>query len=79
MPDILTYGIALLGSLAVAWIAVHRVKKNRRTREALRRRKRRSRAKHAGEPDTVSQRSDMRATDSPIGVSDTIRKRSKGP
>jgi hypothetical protein len=75
----LVYSIPLLGLLALAWIALRRVAKNKRTREALRRRKRRSRANQARETDTVSQRSDMRATDSPISVSDTIRKRSKGP
>ena len=76
----LVYGIALIALLAVAWVAVrHVANKARRRRELLRRQKHRSRAKGTKGPDTVSQRSDMRSTDAPVAVVDTIHKRTPRP
>jgi hypothetical protein len=75
----LVYSIPLLGLLALTWIAARRVAKKMRGRETLRRRKRRARAKQVGEPDAASPRSDMRATDAPGTLIDTIRKRAKDP
>ena len=73
------YGVPLLGLLAVAWIAACRAAKKVRRREALRHRKGRSDAKQFGEPDTASPRSSMRATDVPVTVIDTMRKRAGTP
>jgi hypothetical protein len=67
------------GLLAVAWIAARRVAKKVRRREALRRRKGRASTKQFGEPHTASPRSDMRATDAPVTVIDTMRKRAWDP
>jgi septal ring factor EnvC (AmiA/AmiB activator) len=68
------YAIPLLAMLAAVWFGARRVAKKRHEREARRRRrKRRSASKRTG-PDTVSPRSDMRATDSPVTVIDVIRK-----
>ena len=75
----LPIGIPLVGLLVVAWIAARRVAKKVRRREALRRRRAGSRAKQFGEPDAASPRSDMRATDAPVTLIDTIRKRARDP
>ena len=76
----LTFGVALVALLVVAsGVARHLANKARRQREALRRQKRLSRAKHMEAPDTGSVRSDMRAMDTPIGVIDAIQKRAPRP
>ena len=72
------YAMALLGLLGAGWIGVRLALRGKREREARRRRrKRRSLAKRDRGADTASPRSDMRATDSPVSVMDTLQKRAK--
>ena len=74
----LTIGIALVALLGMGWMLARRVAKKKREQEARRRRrKRRARVERPEGPNTVSQRSDMRSTDSPVSVMDTIQKRPK--
>lgn len=77
----LAYGLPIIAVLAVVWIAVrHAASRARRQRELLRRQRRlSSRQRAASGPDTVSARSAMRSTDSPITVIDTIQKRAPRP
>jgi hypothetical protein len=76
----LVYGIPLIALLAVVWAVVrHVANKARRRRDALREQKRRSRAMGTKEPDSTSERSDMRRTDAPVTVIDSIQKRAPPP
>ena len=71
----LVYAIPLIALLAIVWAAVrHAANKARRRREALREQRRRSRMADARAPYPTSQRSDMRRTDSPVTVVDSIQK-----
>ena len=56
-----------------------RVAAQTRQREALKRRQRRARSARSGNSDTVSLRSDMRSTDSPATIIDTIQQRARAP
>jgi len=71
-------GLLLLAALVVAWVARRRARTMRASDARRRRRQRRSADNRSAGPNTVSPRSDMRATDSPATVADTIRKRHKG-
>ncbi len=74
----LIFGIAVVALLGMAWMLARRAARRKREQEARqRRRKRRARSERLEGPNTVSQRSDMRATDSPVSVLDTIQKRTK--
>ena len=75
------YGLPVIAVLVVAWVAVRlSAAKTRRQSELLRRQKRlASQARDASGPETVSARSAMRSTDSPITVIDTIQKRAPRP
>ena len=75
----LTYGIPLLALLVLAFLAVRRVAMKARQRDSEKRRQRRSRPRYAKVSDGSTQRSDMRATDSPVTIIDTIRKRVRAP
>jgi hypothetical protein len=70
------YGIPLIVLLALTWPVVrYLANRARRQRDALRQQKRRSRAQGTHEHDNASQRSDMRRTDAPVTVIDSIQKR----
>ncbi len=74
----IVYGIGLLAALApVVMYARRSMRKARENKAREQRRKRRTSKRRRG-PDTSSPRSDMRATDSPVTVIDTIQKRHKG-
>ena len=74
------YGLPLIAVLVLAWIAARQVaNRARRQRELLRRQKRRSQRSLADSPETVTSRSDMRSTDSPVTVIEKIRQRPRAP
>jgi hypothetical protein len=73
----IVYGIGLLAALALVLMYARRsVKKARETRAREQRRKRKAAKRRRG-TDSSSPRSDMRATDSPVTIIDTIQKRHK--
>lgn len=74
------YGLPLIAVLVLAWFAARQVaNRARRQRELLRRQKRRSQRSLHEAPETVSSRSDMRSTDSPVTVVEKIRQRVRAP
>lgn len=77
----LIYAIPLLALLAALWVIVRYIaERARRRRAALREQKRRSSAKIISKgPDSASARSDMRRTDAPATLVDTIQKRTQPP
>jgi hypothetical protein len=77
----LVYALPLIALLAALWVIVrHVAEKARRRRDALRKLKRQSSAKIISKgPDSASERSDMRRTDAPATVVDTIQKRTQPP
>jgi len=78
----LLYALPLLALLAALWVVVRYIAEMaRRRRAALREQKRRSsaRARISKGPDSASARSDMRRTDAPGTMVDTIQKRTQPP
>ena len=74
------YGLPLIAVLVLAWFAARQVaNRARRQRELLRRQKRRSQRSLTDAPETVTSRSDMRSTDSPVTVIEKIRQRVRAP
>jgi hypothetical protein len=74
----IVYGIGLLAALALIVMYTRRSRKKARAAKAQEQRRKRRTAKRRRGPDTSSPRSDMRATDSPVTIIDTIQKRHKG-
>jgi hypothetical protein len=73
----IVYGIGLLAALALVVMYARRSVRKAREAKAQKQRRKRRAAKLRRGPDSSSPRSDMRATDSPITIMDTIQKRHK--
>jgi hypothetical protein len=72
------YGIGLLAAFALVLMYARRVMKKARAKKAQQQRRKRRIARQRRGTDSSSPRSDMRATDSPATIIDTIQKRHKG-